>query len=157
MLYCGDYSITILEGKLFYRDHITKTEIEIALSSNPDNYLKGITDSITVYDSNDKILYHYPEQIYDNLTVQKNITEKNKMCTDKYCCLELTDNIGYYASKTGNKVELVQNETAITLNEYSQFSFIDSKKVISYHGPKDTYVAKCNPDNDSITVYNGKC
>ncbi|OUM66623.1 hypothetical protein PIROE2DRAFT_6154, partial [Piromyces sp. E2] len=111
------------------------------------------TDSITVYDSMDKILYHYPQQILINLTTKNRITEKTKMCQDDYCCLELSDNIAYYISKTGNKIKLATNESAITLNDYGQLSFVDSETVIGNQGSKGSYTAKCNTDNNSITVY----
>jgi len=29
----------------------------------------------------------------NNLTINNAITEKTKMCTDNYCCLELYDNV----------------------------------------------------------------
>jgi len=34
MLYCGDYSMIILNGKLLYRDHITKVELKLYLVNN---------------------------------------------------------------------------------------------------------------------------
>ncbi|KAL6588484.1 hypothetical protein U3516DRAFT_575008 [Neocallimastix sp. 'constans'] len=42
MLYCGDYSVIILEGKLLYRDHKKLTSTEIKYTSNTSSYLYKI-------------------------------------------------------------------------------------------------------------------
>ena len=74
MLYCGDYSMTILEGKLFYRDHKTKTETEIVLSNNPDNYLKSITlneNSIIFYSKEGRVIDYRMSTKSDSKSVLK--------------------------------------------------------------------------------------
>jgi len=57
MLYCGDYSIIILNGKLLYRNHKSKTSTEIKYSSNYSAYLYKIvvgTKSISFRDKNNE-------------------------------------------------------------------------------------------------------
>jgi hypothetical protein len=49
MIYCGDYSVIILDGKLLYRDHKTKSSTEI-------NYKKDMTNNLYEIEVGDNII-----------------------------------------------------------------------------------------------------
>ncbi|KAL6613256.1 hypothetical protein U3516DRAFT_798000 [Neocallimastix sp. 'constans'] len=54
MIYCGDYSMIILNGKLLYRDHKSKTSTEIKYSPNKSGYLYEIEIGINDINFKDK-------------------------------------------------------------------------------------------------------
>jgi len=54
MLYCGDYSMIILNGKLLYRDHKSKRSTEIKYSPNKSGYLYEIEIGVNDINFKDK-------------------------------------------------------------------------------------------------------
>ncbi|ORX98451.1 hypothetical protein LY90DRAFT_519983 [Neocallimastix californiae] len=61
MIYCGDYSMIILNGKLWYRNHKTKTSTEIKYSPNKSGYLYKIdigSNSIIFLNKENKSINH---------------------------------------------------------------------------------------------------
>lgn len=61
MIYCGDYSMIILNGKLLYRDHKKQTSTEIKYNSDLSTvYLKEILigdNTIEFRDINNKVVF----------------------------------------------------------------------------------------------------
>ena len=77
MLYCGDYSMIILNGKLLYRDHKSKISTEIKYSKNNSGYLYKIvvgSNNISFKDKTNEDIYN----IYDN-----KISNNSKLYCDK--------------------------------------------------------------------------
>jgi len=66
MIYCGDYSMIILNGKLWYRNHKTKTSTEIKYSPNKSGYLYKIdigSNSIVFLNKENKSINHITSPI----------------------------------------------------------------------------------------------
>ena len=60
MIYCGDYSMIILDGKLFYRDHVSLTSTQVNLGKKTSNYLSTIVindDNIAFFDKDNKLMF----------------------------------------------------------------------------------------------------
>ena len=77
MLYCGDYSMIILNGKLFYRDHKSKISTEIKYSIKDLAYLYKIvvgSNSISFRNKNNDDIYN----IYYN-----KVSNNSKLYCDK--------------------------------------------------------------------------
>ncbi|KAG4085868.1 hypothetical protein H8356DRAFT_1374453 [Neocallimastix lanati (nom. inval.)] len=77
MLYCGNYSMIILNGKLLYRDHKSKISTEIKYSKNNSSYLYKIvvgSNNISFKDKTDEDIYN----IYYN-----KISKNSKLYCDK--------------------------------------------------------------------------
>jgi len=69
MLYCGDYSMIILNGKLLYRDHNLKTSTEIDYVKNNSAYLFKIevgSNNISFIDKNNKTINSIRSPIINN-------------------------------------------------------------------------------------------
>ena len=51
-----------------------------------------------------------PKKIYDSLSKNDVSTEKTKLCSDGYCCLELVNSKANYINLSGKKTTFYDNE-----------------------------------------------